>query len=94
MWTFYCLCCSIGSLGREYEEDGVQNVTLSYSIFTGSDNGLRIKSWARPSTSFVKNINYRNIVMKYVDNPIIIDQNYCPNNKDCPQQVTLDQNHI
>ncbi|XP_004251989.1 polygalacturonase-like [Solanum lycopersicum] len=93
LWMEKILCgpghgVSIGSLGREYEEDGVQNVTLSYSIFTGSDNGLRIKSWARPSTSFVKNINYRNIVMKYVDNPIIIDQNYCPNNKDCPQQTS------
>ncbi|KAF3621036.1 Polygalacturonase [Capsicum annuum] len=93
LWMEKILCgpghgVSIGSLGRNYEEDGVQNVTLTYSIFTGSDNGLRIKSWARPSTSFVKNIYYRNIVMKYVDNPIIIDQNYCPNGQDCPGQTS------
>ncbi|CAN4091266.1 unnamed protein product [Withania somnifera] len=93
LWMEKILCgpghgISIGSLGRNYEEDGVQNVTLSYSIFTGSDNGLRIKSWARSSTGFVKNINYRNIVMKYVDNPIIIDQNYCPHNQGCPGQTS------
>lgn len=87
---FVCECenfCSIGSLARDYNEDGVQNVTLTNSVFTGSDNGLRIKSWARPSTAFVTNVNFRNIVMRNVENPIIIDQNYCPNNQGCPKQV-------
>ncbi|KAG8369378.1 hypothetical protein BUALT_Bualt14G0005000 [Buddleja alternifolia] len=79
---------SIGSLGRDYKEEGVQNVTLINSVFTGSDNGLRIKTWARPSTGFVRNINYKNIVMKNVENPIIIDQNYCPNNQGCPSQTS------
>ncbi|XP_015084093.1 polygalacturonase-like [Solanum pennellii] len=79
---------SIGSLARNYNEDGVQNVTLINSVFTGSDNGLRIKSWARASTGFVTNINYQNIMMKNVDNPIIIDQNYCPNNQGCPSQAS------
>ncbi|XP_016491031.1 polygalacturonase-like [Nicotiana tabacum] len=79
---------SIGSLARDYKEDGVQNVTLINSVFTGSDNGLRIKSWARPSTGFVTNINYQNIIMRNVDNPIIIDQNYCPNNQGCPGQTS------
>ncbi|PSS34848.1 Polygalacturonase [Actinidia chinensis var. chinensis] len=77
---------SIGSLAREFNEDGVQNVTLTNSVFTGSDNGVRIKSWARPSTSFVRNIVYRNLVMKNVENPLIIDQNYCHNNINCPGQ--------
>ncbi|XP_019195810.1 PREDICTED: polygalacturonase-like [Ipomoea nil] len=79
---------SIGSLGRFAVEVGVQNVTLINSLFVGSQNGIRIKSWARPSTGFVKNINYRNIVMKHVKNPIIIDQNYCPNNIGCPKQTS------
>ncbi|KAF7851380.1 hypothetical protein BT93_L4051 [Corymbia citriodora subsp. variegata] len=77
---------SIGSLGRDATEDGVQNVTLTNAIFTGSDNGVRIKSWARPTTSFVRNVLFQNIVMKNVKNPIIIDQNYCPNNQGCPRQ--------
>ncbi|KAK4489083.1 hypothetical protein RD792_004877 [Penstemon davidsonii] len=77
-----------GSLGRSYNEKGVQNVTLINSVFSGSDNGIRIKTWARPSTGFVTNINYRNIVMKNVENPIIIDQNYCPNNEGCPSETS------
>ncbi|XP_041989849.1 polygalacturonase-like [Salvia splendens] len=77
---------SIGSLGRSFEEDGVENVTLINSAFSGSENRLRIKTWARPSKGFVRNINFRNIVMKNVENPIIIDQNYCPNNQGCPSQ--------
>ncbi|GAA0147133.1 hypothetical protein LIER_06910 [Lithospermum erythrorhizon] len=79
---------SIGSLARDFNEEGVQNVTLINSVFSGSDNGLRIKSWARPSTGFVSNINYKNIVMNNVENPIIIDQNYCPNNQGCPGQTS------
>ncbi|XP_052176329.1 polygalacturonase-like [Diospyros lotus] len=80
---------SIGSLARDFNEEGVQNVTLTNSVFTGSDNGVRIKSWARPSKAFVRGIEYRNIVMRNVKNPIIIDQNYCPNNQGCPNQVRL-----
>ncbi|KAL7145683.1 hypothetical protein ABFS83_07G103400 [Erythranthe nasuta] len=91
LWMEKILCgpghgVSIGSLGRDFNENGVENVTLVNSIFTGSDNGLRIKTWARPSNGFVRNISYRNIVMKNVENPIIIDQNYCPNNIGCPLQ--------
>ncbi|XP_027115770.1 polygalacturonase-like [Coffea arabica] len=85
---------SIGSLGRDFNEDGVQNVTLINSVFSGSDNGLRIKSWARPTTAFVSNIKFQNIIMKNVENPIIIDQNYCPVNRGCPRQtsgVKIDQ---
>ncbi|KAK2998747.1 hypothetical protein RJ639_023186 [Escallonia herrerae] len=82
------LSVSIGSLGKVLNEAGVQNVTLTNSVFSGSDNGLRIKSWARPSNGFVTNILYQNIVMKNVENPIIIDQNYCPNNQGCPGQTS------
>ncbi|KAM7465450.1 hypothetical protein LguiB_013012 [Lonicera macranthoides] len=74
---------SIGSLAREYNEAGVENVTLINLVFTGLDNGLRIKSWARPSIGFVKKILFQNIVMKNVENPIIIDQNYYPNKLNC-----------
>ncbi|XP_009366248.1 polygalacturonase-like [Pyrus x bretschneideri] len=85
---------SIGSLGRNLQEDGVQNVTLTNAVFSGSDNGVRIKSWARPSTGFVRNIIFQNIIMRNVKNPIIIDQNYCPRNQGCPSEssgVTISQ---
>ncbi|KAH9782555.1 Pectin lyase-like superfamily protein [Citrus sinensis] len=77
---------SIGSLGKGFNEDGVQNITLLNAVFTGSDNGVRIKSWARPSNSFVRNVLFQNIIMNNVQNPIIVDQNYCPNNQGCPRQ--------
>ncbi|KAL5848189.1 hypothetical protein ACOSQ4_006202 [Xanthoceras sorbifolium] len=79
---------SIGSLGKELNEDGVQNVTLTNAVFTGSDNGVRIKSWARASNSFVRNVVFQNIIMNNVKNPILIDQNYCPNNQGCPRQTS------
>ncbi|KAH9726643.1 Pectin lyase-like superfamily protein [Citrus sinensis] len=79
---------SIGSLGKDLNEAGVQNVTVKTVTFTGTQNGLRIKSWGRPSNGFARNILFRNAIMKNVQNPIIIDQNYCPDNIGCPGQVS------
>ncbi|KAL5783969.1 hypothetical protein ACOSQ2_006361 [Xanthoceras sorbifolium] len=79
---------SIGSLGKNSEEPGVQNVTVKTATFTGTQNGLRIKSWGRPSNGFARNILFQDAVMQNVQNPIIIDQNYCPDNKGCPGQVS------
>ncbi|KAF2588911.1 hypothetical protein F2Q70_00038019 [Brassica cretica] len=70
-------------LAKELNEDGVENVTLSSSVFTGTQNGVRIKSWARPSTGFVKNVFFQDLIMKNVQNPIIIDQKYCPDHQGC-----------
>ncbi|KAM5577397.1 polygalacturonase-like [Rosa sericea] len=77
---------SIGSLGKEQEEVGVQNVTVKTVTFTGTQNGVRIKSWGRPSTGFARNILFQHAVMVNVKNPIVIDQNYCPDEKRCPGQ--------
>ncbi|KAJ4954134.1 hypothetical protein NE237_030966 [Protea cynaroides] len=79
---------SIGSLGREMEEPGVQNVTVKTVTFTGSQNGFRIKTWGRPSNGFVNGVLFQDGIMENVDNPIIIDQNYCPLGKYCPGQVS------
>ncbi|KAM5551311.1 polygalacturonase-like [Rosa sericea] len=79
---------SIGSLSKDLEEDGVQNVTVKTVTFTGTQNGVRIKSWGRPSTGFAKNILFQHAVMVNVQNPIVIDQNYCPGEKGCPGQVS------
>ncbi|KAE9451851.1 hypothetical protein C3L33_16248, partial [Rhododendron williamsianum] len=40
---------SIGSLGWELQEPGVQNVTVKTVTFTSTSNGVRIKTWGRPS---------------------------------------------
>lgn len=82
------LChCSIGSLGKGLEEESVQNVVVKNVVFNGTQNGLRIKSWGRPSNGFVKGVIFKQVVMKNVQNPIVIDQNYCPRNEGCPNQV-------
>ncbi|KAL7098086.1 hypothetical protein ACP275_10G183800 [Erythranthe tilingii] len=40
---------SIGSLGWDLEEAGVQNVIVKTVTFTGTENDVRVKTWARPS---------------------------------------------
>ncbi|WOL11252.1 polygalacturonase-like [Canna indica] len=78
---------SIGSLGgTTKEEPGVQNITVRSVVFSGTQNGVRIKTWGRPTNGFVKGVNFENIVMRDVQNPVVIDQNYCPGNKNCPGQ--------
>ncbi|PIN25962.1 Polygalacturonase [Handroanthus impetiginosus] len=76
---------SVGSLGNSYNEQGVQNVTVTNSVFTKTQNGVRVKSWARPGGGYAKNLVFRNLFMRNVGNPIIIDQEYCPDNQ-CPHQ--------
>ncbi|EEF33278.1 Polygalacturonase precursor, putative [Ricinus communis] len=77
---------SIGSLAEHTNEDGVENVTVTGAIFTATQNGVRIKSWGRPTTGYAKNIVFQNIIMKNAYNPIIIDQKYCPSGHGCPNQ--------
>ncbi|GAB4858927.1 hypothetical protein Ancab_010400 [Ancistrocladus abbreviatus] len=79
---------SIGSLGKDSNEPGVHNVTVTTATFTGTENGVRIKSWGRPSNGFVQRVLFQHITMINVQNPIIIDQNYCPDNNGCPGQVS------
>ncbi|CAA0818432.1 Pectin lyase-like superfamily protein [Striga hermonthica] len=79
---------SIGSLGKDYEEPGVRNVTVQSVSFDNTRNGVRIKTWARPSKGFVSGIVFRHAIMCNVENPIVIDQNYCPHEKDCPGEVS------
>ncbi|KAK7281402.1 hypothetical protein RIF29_09368 [Crotalaria pallida] len=76
---------SIGSLGTYANEAGVQNVTVTDSIFTKTENGVRIKSWAQPTNGYATDIVFRNLIMNNAYNPIIIDQRYCPGGQ-CPHQ--------
>lgn len=81
---------SIGSLGRGSDEGVVvQNVMVKSVTFTGTDNGLRIKTFSTPVTGTVKDIFFIGAHMNNVQYPIIIDQSYCPHNT-CPNgQVIL-----
>ncbi|KAM0013720.1 putative endo-polygalacturonase [Helianthus debilis subsp. tardiflorus] len=79
---------SIGSLGWEREEPGVQNVTVKTTTFVGTTNGLRIKAWARSSNGFVNGVYFKGATMMNVKFPIIIDGNYYPNNNNCPNEAS------
>ncbi|XP_074342526.1 polygalacturonase-like [Apium graveolens] len=75
---------SIGSLGKDRKEQGVENVTVKTVTFSGTQNGARIKTWGRPSSGFARNILFQHLTMNNVQNPLVIDQNYCPHKRDCP----------
>ncbi|KAI8568573.1 hypothetical protein RHMOL_Rhmol02G0211700 [Rhododendron molle] len=79
---------SIGSLGWALEESGVHNVTVKTVTFTGTQNGVRIKTWAKPSNGFVNGVLFQHITMVNAANPIVIQQNYCPGGHNCPNQVS------
>ncbi|KAF5190490.1 polygalacturonase-like, partial [Thalictrum thalictroides] len=59
---------TIGSLAKGPVEDGmvVKNV-----VFTGTQNGLRIKAWGRPSTGYVKGVVFKQVVMNNVFNILL-----------------------
>ena len=67
-------------------------MTVKTVTFTDTTNGVRIKTWGRPSNGFVKGVVFQHLLMDNVQNPIIIDQNYCPNNNNCPDQVCILEN--
>ncbi|KAK2429707.1 Pectin lyase superfamily protein [Trifolium repens] len=85
---------SVGSLGRNDGEEDVENINVRNCTLSGTTNGLRIKTWALPLSKPLKasNFMYEDIMMNNVDNPIIIDQEYCPSrscsNKD-PSKVEI-----
>ncbi|XP_066309208.1 polygalacturonase-like [Miscanthus floridulus] len=80
-----------GAWGRESDERGVENVTVTGATFVGTKNGLRIKTWARAKVegAYVRGVVFEHVLMHDVRNPIIIDQSYCPNHgggAGCPHQ--------
>ncbi|KAL5784374.1 hypothetical protein ACOSQ2_006766 [Xanthoceras sorbifolium] len=69
---------SIGSLGKYLNEKNVWGLSVKNCTFRDTTNGLRIKTHASSSASIVSGFTYQNIHMDNVENPIIIDQQYCP----------------
>lgn len=75
---------SIGSLGRNMGESDVVGVTFRNCTLTGTQNGVRIKSWPSSPPNYsctVKDVHFEDIIMNNVQNPVIIDQEYCPWNQ-------------
>ncbi|CAI0376032.1 unnamed protein product [Linum tenue] len=61
---------SIGSLGQYAGEMPVKGIFVRNCTLVNTQNGVRIKSWP----------HFEDIVLDNVDNPIIVDQMYCPSN--------------
>ncbi|GER51867.1 pectin lyase-like superfamily protein [Striga asiatica] len=78
---------SIGSLGKGHEKEYVVGVRVANCSFTGTDNGVRIKTWAPSQSSLASNITFEDIFMRYARNPIVIDQQYCPHSS-CMEGVS------
>ncbi|GER45086.1 pectin lyase-like superfamily protein [Striga asiatica] len=78
---------SVGSLGRSHEREYVTGITVRNCSFIGTDNGVRIKTWAPSRYSVASNIVFRDIVMENPRNPIVIDQKFCPSSPDCDSKV-------
>ncbi|KAL4310602.1 hypothetical protein GQ457_01G003160 [Hibiscus cannabinus] len=77
---------SIGSLGKYEGEKNVNGVSVRKCIFRRTDNGVRIKSWESPISLVASDFVFQDIFMDGVQNPIVIDQTYCPHDS-CNQQT-------
>ncbi|CAN8317895.1 unnamed protein product [Cochlearia groenlandica] len=80
---------SIGSLGDDNSKAFVSGVTVDGAKLSGTDNGVRIKTYQGGSGT-ASNIIFQNIEMDNVKNPIIIDQDYCDKSK-CTKQKSAVQ---
>ncbi|KAL0315163.1 UNVERIFIED_CONTAM: Polygalacturonase QRT2 [Sesamum calycinum] len=75
---------SIGSLGEDNSEHYVSDISVKGVKMTGTTNGVRIKTW-QGGSGIARNIEFEDIEMRNVSNPIIIDQFYCDKNKNCEE---------
>ncbi|KAK8962829.1 Exopolygalacturonase [Platanthera guangdongensis] len=73
---------SVGSLGKYSTDTGVAGIRVLNCTLAGTTNGVRIKTWRDSPAITASNMLFSDIVMKEVSNPIIIDQEYCPNSCD------------
>ncbi|KAI7733785.1 hypothetical protein M8C21_027121 [Ambrosia artemisiifolia] len=69
---------SVGSLGRNRGEKPVRGVFVKKCLFTCTENGVRIKTWPDSCPGEVADMNFEDLTMDKVQNPIIIEQDYCP----------------
>lgn len=79
---------SIGSLGRNTGEKPVKGVYVKNCSFTETENGIRIKTWPDSQPGEVSDMYFEDLTMDKVNNPIIIEQEYCPH-VECKKEVRI-----
>ncbi|WVY99634.1 hypothetical protein V8G54_025704 [Vigna mungo] len=77
---------SIGSLGTRGETDIVEDVHVENCTLTETLTGVRIKTW-QGGAGFARRISFEKIKFVRANNPIIIDQFYCPHRSDCQNKT-------
>ncbi|KAI8017476.1 putative polygalacturonase [Camellia lanceoleosa] len=77
---------SIGALGYG-GYDRVEGIHVSNCTFKGTMNGVRIKTW-QGGNGYARKISFENIKLVQVNNPILIDQFYCPSRVDCQNKTS------
>ncbi|XP_061369186.1 probable polygalacturonase At3g15720 [Gastrolobium bilobum] len=69
---------SVGSLGKNGAYNTVDEVYVRNCTFNGTTNGARIKTW-KGGSGYARKITFEDIILVSAKNPVIIDQNYDPN---------------
>ncbi|OIV91691.1 hypothetical protein TanjilG_26544 [Lupinus angustifolius] len=80
---------SIGSLGKYQNELEVRGVRVLNCTFSGTDNGIRIKTWPDKYPGAASDITFSDITMQNVKRPIIIDQEYQCTPANCQKKPSL-----
>ncbi|KAL9463231.1 hypothetical protein AB3S75_001103 [Citrus x aurantiifolia] len=78
---------SIGSLGKSNASVRIHDIMVYGALISNTQNGVRIKTWQGGSGS-ATNIQFLDVLMKNVSNPIIIDQYYCDSPVPCANQTS------
>ncbi|KAL4637947.1 hypothetical protein ACB092_03G115200 [Castanea dentata] len=76
---------NVGSLGKYQNEQPVSGIRVIGGTLSNTKNGVRIKTWPSSPPGIASDMHFENIIMNNVANPILIDQDYCPNNQ-CANQ--------